>query len=68
MRCPECSKPADVLESRTQTEYVRRRYECFNGHRFSTMEQVHQFRGHSHIQAPGEHERQLIQKIKELLK
>lgn len=44
MKCPECSKPADVLETRTAGAYVRRRYECFNGHRFSTQERVHNFK------------------------
>lgn len=43
MKCPVCKKPADVLETRTHPEYVRRRYECFNSHRFSTQERVHIF-------------------------
>lgn len=68
MRCPECHKPAEVLESRDLGTYTRRRYECFNSHRFSTMEQSHHFRRGVHGQAPGEPERQLINKIKELLK
>ena len=44
MKCPQCNKPADVLETRTHAGYVRRRYECFNNHRFSTQERVHDFK------------------------
>lgn len=40
MRCPECHKPADVLETRKHAEGVRRRYQCFNNHRFTTLEKV----------------------------
>ncbi len=44
MKCPVCKKPADVLETRHTPGGVRRRYECFNNHRFSTLEQVHEFK------------------------
>jgi len=34
MKCPFCNAPTDVLETRD----VTRRRECFNGHRFTTVE------------------------------
>lgn len=40
MRCPQCGKPSEVLETRIRSEYVYRRYECFNNHRFTTREVV----------------------------
>lgn len=41
MKCPECNAWALVLQTRQcKTENVTtRRYECANGHRFSTIEQ-----------------------------
>lgn len=41
MKCPECNAWALVLQTRQRkTENVTaRRYECANGHRFSTVEQ-----------------------------
>jgi transcriptional regulator NrdR family protein len=44
VKCPVCNKPADVLETRRTTAGVRRRYECFNHHRFSTLERIHEFK------------------------
>ena len=41
MRCPDCEKWTSVLETRTSAPLtVRRRYECANGHRFTTHETV----------------------------
>lgn len=40
MKCPHCQKPTFTLDTRTTKEYVRRRRECFNGHRFTTQETV----------------------------
>lgn len=36
MRCPKCNAWTDVLETRSP----RRKRECANGHRFTTMELV----------------------------
>lgn len=44
MKCPQCKAPADVLDSRPHKLGRRRRYLCFNMHRFSTMETVVQFK------------------------
>jgi transcriptional regulator NrdR family protein len=39
VKCPECGTWADVLETRrTPKGETRRRYECANGHRFTTYE------------------------------
>lgn len=38
MKCPECESKAQVLETRDQDEYTRRRYECACGFRFTTRE------------------------------
>jgi transcriptional regulator NrdR family protein len=40
--CPECGAWTDVLEAKKirNTNIVRRRRECANGHRFTTHEQV----------------------------
>lgn len=41
MKCPDCKSPSFVLETRHLKDgAVRRRYECFNTHRFSTLETV----------------------------
>jgi len=41
MNCPRCNAWADVLETRTREDNTkRRRYECANGHRFTTLEYV----------------------------
>lgn len=41
MICPRCNAWADVLETRTREDHSkRRRYECANGHRFTTLEFV----------------------------
>jgi len=41
MKCPRCNAWADVLETRTKEDNTkRRRYECGNGHRFTTFEYV----------------------------
>ena len=40
MKCPHCAAWVDTLETRTRADgIVRRRYECANGHRFTTLEQ-----------------------------
>lgn len=42
MRCPECGKPSDVIDSRIRKDgKVTRRRRCFNDHRFSTLESAH---------------------------
>jgi len=39
MKCPHCKAWTFVLETRTRQDAVtRRRYECANGHRFTTEE------------------------------
>lgn len=38
MRCPECEIKSEVLETRSNSSGMRRRYVCMNGHRFSTQE------------------------------
>ena len=45
MRCPECNKWTDVLETRPirGTNIIYRRRECGNGHRFTTHETFHAF-------------------------
>jgi len=41
MKCPVCgTKLHDVVDSRKRDDSIRRRRECFNGHRFSTLETV----------------------------
>ena len=41
MKCPRCDAWAEVLETRTKEDNtVRRRYECANLHRFTTIEFV----------------------------
>lgn len=40
MMCPECKAVTLVLWTKAQTRGVIRRRECFNGHRFSTIERV----------------------------
>ena len=41
MKCPECGTPHhEVNDSRKRGNEIRRRRECFNGHRFSTIETV----------------------------
>ena len=42
MKCPECGAWTEVLESRRPKtdNYIYRRRECGNGHRFTTHEQV----------------------------
>ena len=47
MKCPDpkCGTWTRVLETRDKPENkTYRRYECANGHKFSTMEQVAQLR------------------------
>lgn len=40
MKCPRCNAWAEVLETRTKEDNtVRRRYQCANLHRFTTIEQ-----------------------------
>ena len=38
MICPICNAQAYVIDTRENPNYRRRRYECNNGHRFSTAE------------------------------
>lgn len=42
MRCVVCNSPSKVLETRTHNtkKEKKRRYECFNNHRFSTLETI----------------------------
>ena len=41
MHCPNCTGRTRVLETRMATiTATRRRYECANGHRFTTMEHL----------------------------
>jgi transcriptional regulator NrdR family protein len=42
MICPDCQAWTRTLETRERKldNTVRRRYECANGHRFSTLEEV----------------------------
>lgn len=41
MKCYQCKAWAEVLETRTRSDGVtRRRYECANMHRFTTLEVV----------------------------
>jgi len=41
MKCPTCTAWASVKDTRqTPANTTRRRYECANGHRFTTLERV----------------------------
>ena len=40
MSCPECGTWTRVLQTRSHPDYVQRRYECANMHRFSTIEKI----------------------------
>ena len=41
MKCPECGCPMhDVVETRKRGDQIYRRRECYNKHRFSTLETV----------------------------
>lgn len=43
MQCPQCGVKTLVLDSRPFGKVaVRRRRECWNGHRFTTLEEVRQ--------------------------
>jgi len=42
MNCPTCNKGSEVIDSRLIPNGVRRRRQCLNGHRFTTIEQVPQ--------------------------
>lgn len=42
MMCPECGKGSEVIDSRIIPIGVRRRRQCLNEHRFTTIEQVPQ--------------------------
>ena len=44
MRCPECKARSEVLLTRMRDRgYKYRRYQCANGHRFSSKEVVTKF-------------------------
>jgi transcriptional regulator NrdR family protein len=44
MKCPRCGAWAEVLETRTRPDDTkRRRYECANLHRFTTLEHFYEF-------------------------
>ena len=38
MKCPRCNADSDVLETRSSGPWIRRSRECFNLHRFMTLE------------------------------
>lgn len=38
MKCPRCNAQAKPLDKRVEDTVVRRRYECDNHHRFTTIE------------------------------
>jgi len=42
MKCPLCQAPTEVLETRhyKSKTTVKRRYQCFNLHRFTTLESI----------------------------
>lgn len=40
MRCPECETETEVVDSRVMGETRRRRRQCREGHRFTTLETV----------------------------
>lgn len=41
MKCPVCAAWTEIKETRRRPENEKyRRYECGNGHRFTTMERV----------------------------
>ena len=40
MNCPICNAWTTVNETRSKKEYVTRRRECANGHKFTTEERV----------------------------
>ena len=41
MKCPTCAAWTSTLETRQRTGFVtRRRIECANGHRFTTIERL----------------------------
>jgi hypothetical protein len=43
LRCPECGTCyTRIVDSRAKTEFVRRRRECRNKHRFTTYEKPYQ--------------------------
>ena len=45
MKCPECQKWTEVLESVLRDDGSRRRrYQCANLHRFSTVERVEEIK------------------------
>ena len=42
MNCPTCNKGTEVIDSRLIPNGVRRRRQCLNDHRFTTIEQLPQ--------------------------
>jgi len=55
MKCPnlKCGTWTRVLETRDKPEnQTYRRYECANGHKFSTLEQVAQFKRGRKLKEP----------------
>lgn len=40
MKCPLCNETVGVINVRNSVSSNRRRYQCANGHRFSTIEEI----------------------------
>lgn len=54
MNCPQCGAWAEVLEARQRTDgSTRRRYECGNEHRFTTVEAIQGDAVHKALVRPG---------------
>lgn len=59
MKCPECGKPTIVKDSRESGADHRRRRECLNGHKFTTMEYT--------VGTTNHDLRQLVNQLNEML-
>jgi hypothetical protein len=46
--CPECSGSTSVIETRLSNSRIRRRRQCVNRHRFTTLEVPHNTRKRLH--------------------
>lgn len=61
MKCPTCSTPLnEVVDSRKRGESIRRRRECFNGHRFSTLESIAVFEVQKPRKRGGKYPQELV--------